>query len=127
MKDLISHHPDFSLNDVHLLKMGRHFRLSPKVKLVVGRNEDENRKVETFSQGADILLWISNFPGPLSLLRGGLDRGAIEKAAAIMVRYSKAKDLEKIEVTFRVVDEDQRQSIFVLPASREEIERLIIQ
>jgi tRNA U34 2-thiouridine synthase MnmA/TrmU len=33
MRDLILHHPDFSLNDVHLLKVGRHFRLSPKVKL----------------------------------------------------------------------------------------------
>ncbi len=38
MKDLMIHDPAFSLNDVHLLKMGRHFRLSPEVKLVVGRN-----------------------------------------------------------------------------------------
>jgi len=28
MRDLMAHHPDFALNDVHLLKIGRHFRLS---------------------------------------------------------------------------------------------------
>ncbi len=40
IRDLMEHQYDFSLNDVHLLKFGRHFRLSPKVKLVVGRNEE---------------------------------------------------------------------------------------
>ena len=35
LRDLALHEPDFSLNDVHLLKTGRHFRLSPKGKLIV--------------------------------------------------------------------------------------------
>jgi tRNA-uridine 2-sulfurtransferase len=62
MRDLILHHPDFRLNDVHLLKMGRHFRLSPHLKLVVGRNEEDNRKIQTFAQEEDILLKVSKFP-----------------------------------------------------------------
>ncbi len=56
MRDLNRYHPDFFLNDVHLLKMGRHFRLSPHLKLVVGRNEEENQKIQTFSQEGDILI-----------------------------------------------------------------------
>ena len=126
MRDLILHHPDFSLNDVHLLKVGRHFRLSPKVKLVVGRNEEENQKIQTFSQEEDILLKVSKFPGPLSLLRGKPEEGDIEKVAAITAHYGKAKDLGKIEVTYKVADEDHHQSIFVLPVSRGEIERFMI-
>ena len=51
MKDLMVHDPDFSLNDVHLLKMGRHFRFSPGAKLIVGRQEEENQKIQTFAQG----------------------------------------------------------------------------
>ena len=126
IKDLLLHNPDFSLNDVHLLKMGRHFRLSHEVKLVVGRNEEENQKIQTFVQDKDILLKVSGLPGPLSLLRGKPDEGDIEKAAAITVHYSKAKDLEKVEVTYRHADGDQRRSLSVSPISRVDIERLMI-
>jgi tRNA U34 2-thiouridine synthase MnmA/TrmU len=126
MKDLMVYDPQFSLNDVHLLKMGRHFRFSNGVKLVVGRNEEENQKIQTFAQGEDILLKVSSFPGPLSLLRGKLNEGDIEKAAAITVHYGKGKDLGKIEVTYKGVDEDHHQSLSVSSISRGEIERLMI-
>jgi len=126
MKDLMVYDPQFSLNDVHLLKMGRHFRFSNGVKLVVGRNEEENQKIQTFAQGEDILLKVSSFPGPLSLLRGKLNEGDIEKAAAITVHYGKGKDLGKIEVTYKGVDEDHHQSLSASPISRGEIERLMI-
>ena len=126
MKDLMMNDPKFSLNDVHLLKMGRHFRFSHGVKLVVGRNEEENQKIQTFSQEKDILLKVSSFPGPLSLLRGKPDEGNIEKAAGITAHYSKAKDLGKVEVTYKGVDEDQSQSLFVSPILRGEIERLMV-
>jgi tRNA U34 2-thiouridine synthase MnmA/TrmU len=126
MKDLMVYDPQFSLNDVHLLKMGRHFRFSNRVKLVVGRNEEENQKIQTFAQGEDILLKVSGFPGPLSLLRGKLNEGDIEKAAAITVHYGKGKDLGKIEVTYKGADEDHHQSLSASPISRGEIERLMI-
>jgi tRNA U34 2-thiouridine synthase MnmA/TrmU len=126
MKDLIDHNPNFSLNDVHLLKVGRHFRLSPKTKVIVGRNEEENRKIQTFSQEKDILLKVSKFPGPLSLLRGKLEAEDIEKVAAITAHYSKAKGLGEIEVTYQIVEEDHPQLMFVSPISREEIEGLMI-
>jgi tRNA-specific 2-thiouridylase len=126
MKDLITHVPNFSINDVHLLKMGRHFRLSHTIKLVVGRNEEENQKIQTFAQEKDILFRASNFPGPLSLLRGKPNEGDIEKASAITAHYCKAKDLGKVEVTYKLTDEDRSQSLFVSPISRGEIERLMI-
>jgi tRNA-specific 2-thiouridylase len=126
MKDLILSDPDFSLNDVHLLKIGRHFRFSPKLKLVVGRNEEENQKIQTYSRGEDVLLRLSRYPGPLSLLRGETGEGEIEKAAAITARYSKAKDLEKVEVTFRKGKEDEDQFIFVSPIPDQESGRWMI-
>ena len=126
MKDLMMNDPNFSLNDVHLLKIGRHFRLSRGVKLVVGRNKEENQKIQTFAREEDILLKILNFPGPLTLLRGKPDEGDTEKAAAITSHYSKAKDSEKVEVTYKGFDGDQDQSIFASIISRSEVERLMI-
>jgi tRNA U34 2-thiouridine synthase MnmA/TrmU len=126
MKDLILSDPDFSLNDVHLLKIGRHFRFSPKLKLVVGRNEEENQKIQTYSRGEDVLLRLSRYPGPLSLLRGEAGEEEIEKAAAITARYSKVKDLEKVEVTFGRVNGDEDQFVFVSPIPDHESGRWMI-
>ena len=126
MKDLMVHDPDFSLNDVHLLKVGRHFRFSPGSKLVVGRQEEENQKIQTFAQGEDILFKVSGFPGPLSLLRGKVDDRDIERAAAITAHYSKAKDLRDAEVTYKGVDEDHPQSLLASPVARGEIEKWMI-
>lgn len=126
IRDLMHHHSDFTLNDVHLLKMGRHFRLSPRLKLVVGRNEEENQKIQTFSGEGDVLLRLSRFPGPLSLLRGEAGEREIEKAAAITARYSKAKDLKKVEVICKKAKEDGDRSLSVSPLSGKEIEELMI-
>jgi predicted ribosome quality control (RQC) complex YloA/Tae2 family protein len=106
--------------------MGRHFRFSHGVKLIVGRNEEENQKIQTFAQEEDILLKVSSFPGPLSLLRGKLEQEDIEKGAAITAHYSKAKDLKDIEVTYRSGDEDHHYSLLVSPIPRGEIEKLMM-
>jgi len=126
IKDLITHDPNFSLNDVHLLKMGRHFRMSPAVKLVVGRNEEENLKIQTFSQEGDVLLQVSHYRGPLSLLRGSVNGKVIEKAGAIAARYTKAKELKEVEVVWKKAKEEEGRSIFVSPISEGEIEGLMI-
>jgi tRNA-specific 2-thiouridylase len=126
MKDLVLHDPAFALNDVHLLKIGRHFRLSPKLKLIVGRNEEENQKVQTFSRAEDQLLKVSHHPGPLSLLRGEFGEGEIEMAASITVRYSKAKNLEKVEVLCGRVGEDFDRSILVSSVPDEKFKELMI-
>ncbi len=121
MKDLMNHHPEFSLNDVHLLKFGRHFRLSPKVKLVVGRNEEENQKIQTFARIGDILLKTVRYPGPISLLRGKGDGRELEKAASITARYSKAKGIKQVEVNYRDVEESENHSLRVPPIQESDL------
>ena len=44
------------MNDIGLLRLGRHFRFSPLCKIVVGRDEDENARIETLSDKGDCLL-----------------------------------------------------------------------
>jgi len=126
MKDLMLYTPDFSLNDVHLLKIGRHFRFSPHLKLVVGRNEEDNQKIQTFAQEGDILLKVLHHPGPLSLLRGEPNGTEIEKAASITVRYSKAKDLKSVEVLYKKGNEDSYRALSVSSIPDEKIRDLII-
>jgi len=126
MKDLMFHAPDFYLNDVHLLKIGRHFRLSPKMKLVVGRNEDDNKKIQTFALEGDILLKTMQYPGPLSLLRGEDNVGGIETAASITLRYSKGKNLKRAEVLYGNAREELRRTISVSSIADETVRDLMI-
>ncbi len=103
MKDLMKNKPDFSLNDVHLLKLGRHFRLTPLAKVVVGRNEEENGKILSLVKEGDTVLRVKNVPGPLALARGEVDHQAILQSAIITAKYSKAKFLPGVEVEYQVI------------------------
>jgi tRNA-uridine 2-sulfurtransferase len=78
-------------DDVSLLKLGRHFRLAPGLKLVVGRNEHENDFLERFSDGR-VRLEARDAQGPLALTDESLPSPEQERlCAAIVARYSDAK------------------------------------
>lgn len=64
LRDLIKHNQLDPLN-MELLKWGRHFRLSPETKLVIGRDESENTKLEGLF--SDNYLKAKDVTGPLGL------------------------------------------------------------
>lgn len=87
--DLFQHTKDPTINDVELLKVGRHFRLDESTKIITGRNKDENSAIQSLALPEDLLLEVKNIMGPTSLVRG--DTSDPKLAAAITVRYSDAK------------------------------------
>ena len=91
MRDLVHSTENFDLNDVNLLKLGRHFRLSPRLKAVVGRDDEENRRIKALIREGDVLLEVKSCGSPVTLLRGDPSEGDIRLAVAITVRYSDAK------------------------------------
>ncbi|MEW6587168.1 MAG: hypothetical protein AB1442_16355, partial [Nitrospirota bacterium] len=56
LRDLLANEEAPSLRHIELLKTGRHFRFSPSCKIIVGRDREENRKIEVLSSDADFLL-----------------------------------------------------------------------
>jgi len=96
-KDLFKFTETPTTNDIDLLKIGRHFRFDQNVKLIVGRNKDENEVIKALALPDDILLEAQDHVGPISLLRGKELEKFEDLAAAIMLRYSDApKDKECI-------------------------------
>lgn len=87
LKELIAH-KELSLQNVTLLKMGRHFRLGPNTKLIVGRNEKENMALEGSGLSGDYLFRPNeNLAGPTSLGRGRFTDELIKLACSITCRY----------------------------------------
>ena len=50
LKDLLLHTNHLTFDDLNLLRFGRHFRLDDKTKLIIGRDENEN-KITFYLQG----------------------------------------------------------------------------
>lgn len=89
-KDLFDHVETPSINEIDLLKIGRHFRLDEQTKFVVGRNKDENDMIQALALPEDILLEAKDALGPISILRGNGAASHIEFAASVTLRYSDA-------------------------------------
>ena len=88
LKDLMIHKPDFDHSDVMLLKYGRHFRMSPGTRLVVGRDEEENHRIVALKKADDMVFHAQDPLGPVSLLRGDADSRRIDEAVSIVARYA---------------------------------------
>jgi len=125
MRDLVRFRPDFDLNDVNLLKVGRHFRLSPGAKALVGRNEEENRRLLILVRQSDFLFEVKGCGSPVTLLRGEAGETEIHLAAAITARYSDAED-DRVEVHYGTDYTVLNEAILVSPLNEDELTRLRI-
>lgn len=70
VKDLLEHKPNPTLKDLHILKVGRHFRVNGETKVVIARDEEENIKIRNLLQQGDTLVEPFNFPGPVAMVCG---------------------------------------------------------
>jgi len=119
-RDLMEH-GELSAENVRLLTVGRHFRLGPGAKLVVGRMEGENSLIEALAREGDVLLEAQDFPGPISLVRGEFDEGLLRMAARITARYGKGRG--EPEVAVRIWGRENG-SVTVTPARDDELDAL---
>jgi tRNA-uridine 2-sulfurtransferase len=90
-------------DDVVLLTTGRHFRLSPTVKLIVGRTEVENGTLESYA-GGRARLAATVHAGPVALVEGEATWEQRQLAARILARYGKGKDQPLVEMSWRDAD-----------------------
>ncbi|MEW6115883.1 MAG: hypothetical protein AB1553_03165 [Nitrospirota bacterium] len=99
LRELLQHTPSPPLREIQLLRVGRHFRLSERCKAVVGRNDIENRAIESLAGSGDYLLWVEGHGSPLTLIYGEVSDEALTRAATLCARYSDAKTLDSVDVS----------------------------
>lgn len=87
LKDLVTHQ-ELTMDNIELLKIGRHFRLTPHTKLVVGRDEKENEGLLNLAQENDYLFLPNDeLAGPTSLGRGVFGEDLVRLSCGITCRY----------------------------------------
>jgi len=124
VKDLKDHGP-FDMPNIELLKVGRHFRLSLQVKLVVGRDERENNYILRVAKLEDDVLKTIDIPGPVALVRGAFSVKEIEFSARVVCLYSDLNGQESTRI-FHGAGSDEQFLTDVKPALDAELDQFRI-
>jgi len=94
---------DYELDDIMLLKVGRHLRPEPHYKIIVSREDGENKFLQGYrKQFATIEIKSHN--GPLTLVDGELSNEDFQHAARIAARFSQGRDADKVTIKTTTID-----------------------
>lgn len=110
---------EYDMDDIMLLKVGRHLRPQPHFKLIVSREEGEGNFLQGY-RGRFPSLTTTSHPGPLALIDGEVTDREIELAARIVARYSQGREAEQVELEYRMQDGATR-CLCVAPLAPHEI------
>ncbi len=90
VRDLFKFKKDYDLDDIRLLKIGRHIRISKDLKVIVARDENECVKLKnTFDEKRDIIICCVEPKGPYLLIKD-FNGDIPETVFQIAYRYSDA-------------------------------------
>ena len=118
VRDLLEHKTNVTLNDILLLKTGRHFRFG-RNKIIVGRNEEENDLLAARKQKTDLMFEVPGCGSPTTLLQGRKSEEAIVFAARLTAFYS---DHQGTAVPVTYGRSTMNRTLVVGPLSRSESE-----
>jgi len=121
VKEAFEHDED-GIQDMNLLKYGRHFRLPSGVKVIVGRNEEENSIISKFAEEKDLLMEVVGFGSPITLLKGSRNEEDVKMAASVCVRYSNYKGKAEVRIGYR----ERWERTLVVEPIKEEFKKYLI-
>ncbi len=127
LKDFFDYNGKAALTheDVLILKVGRHFRVAPNIKAIVGRNERENNFLKVYEKGRHVFR-IPDHPSAHMLceIKGELSRSEAETLASIVARYCDAPKDAPVPVEHAFAGATEGLSVFPADESRLEAWRL---
>ena len=121
VKDLITYE-SFDIENVELLKTGRHFRLSAAAKLVVGRNENENNVLLHSAKEIDYLFRPVDINGPIALGRGIFHYGLIIDAGKVVCRYCDLDGNDEADIVYEMPFNNERGILRLSAMDRKELD-----
>ncbi len=99
LKDFIKYER-LESEDIELLKVGRHLRLRDGIKLIVGRNAEENERIKELENSKMISVDVKDLPSPFSKISKNANNEDKILAAKIILTFTKAKKDGTYEVAF---------------------------
>lgn len=124
IKDLVDNDASASIRDTRFLRLGRHFRLSDDLKIIVGRDEGENEKLNKMAKDEDFVFYPIDTVGPMSVVKGKIGRDSVELIGSITARYCKGANGVPVKIGYGMKGGDTSFSLTVCPIEEEKLEAL---
>ena len=115
------HERRYELDDIMLLKVGRHIRPKPNYKLIVSREEGENKFLSGYRKSFTHIE-TKSCGGPLALVDGDVSDEELETASRIVARFSQGKNADHVTVKVTRTDGDEK-TMDVVPMPADEIKQ----
>jgi tRNA U34 2-thiouridine synthase MnmA/TrmU len=109
----------YELDDIMLLKVGRHIRPDKHFKLIVAREEGEGKFLQGYKRQFPTLK-VTSHGGPFTLIDGDLSENELMHSAAIVARYSQGKSADDVTLEYADTQGNVRE-LHVKPASPDDI------
>lgn len=107
---------DYELDDIMLLKVGRHIRPRDNFKLIIAREEGEGKFLEGYRKQF-IHMVSKSHSGPMVLIDGEVGAEDIKLAAQIVARYGQGRNAESVDIEVSYLNGDKEVlSVSPLPA-----------
>ena len=100
IRDYVQYDEHFGIPDIPVLKWGRHFRLPGGAKMVVGRNREENEKLQEIENDKFVHIKTVGIPGPHTLLSANASPEDRDFAARAILTYCKTDPEETYTLDF---------------------------
>ena len=123
IRDLIKH-DELDMQNIDLLKAGRYFRLSRSAKLIVGRNEDENKMLTMLAKEGDYVFEPATINGPIAVGKGTFTAELLEVACRIVARYSDRDGEVDADISYKRLPDSEGRTIKASLLDDEELAKL---
>ena len=100
----------YDLDDIMLLKVGRHVRPRHNMKLIVARDDGENNFLSGYKKRFTSIYSVSH-KGPLVLLDGEADEADLELAARLVARFGQGRDADAVNISINLTDGSSREMV----------------
>ena len=121
-RDVIEHSDgsDLTVEDIFILGVGRHFRLSQDLKVIVGRDEIENNFLAHYERD-HWSAYATEFQGPTAIVMGEMSPDEADTVAAMVARYCDGRGESSVVV--RLALKDEERVVDAVPATDELLDR----
>ncbi len=109
----------YEIDDIVMLKIGRHLRPKPHFKLIIAREEGETNFLRGYRRSYLSLNTISH-SGPISLIDGEANDEDLELAARLVARFSSGREADLVTVEVRQKNGEAKE-LKVKPLSSDDI------
>jgi hypothetical protein len=100
MRDVFAHCPNWNMQDAKLTTLGRHLRLHDGLKVIIGRNDAENDRLQNAARDLPIVEF-TVASGPTAVLRGRFTDTDLDVVGRLLRFFAKKVTTPQVELELR--------------------------